>query len=255
MATNQDLLVQSPTLKYFEDLAHGSTTRHFSQREANRTAETRAFLELLGLEAGTPVVHGDQVHGNTVAVVRAESMPHDPDADGRAWIPETDALITPDPDILLVVYSADCVPLLLWDPTAEIVGVVHAGWRGTLARITEKTLEAMVELGSDPLDVMAWIGPAAGPSYEVSPELAEQFAGEFGDFPMEPPWMRGRHLNLPQINALQLAIRGVSPSQIMQSGFDTLTATDRFYSYRRDGGPTGRILTGICRRTLPAGSL
>jgi YfiH family protein len=149
--------------------------------------------------------------------------------------------------VTIVVYSADCVPILLYDPVRQVTGAVHAGWRGSLARIAQVAVETMVsKAGCDPEDILAWIGPAAGPGYEVSPELADEFRASFEEFPeREFGWITGRCLNLPVLNALQMAAAGVSLSHVHQSGIDTLDRDQPYYSYRRDGGPTGRIITSI----------
>lgn len=241
-----ELLAQSETLLQFGDLRHGSTKRHFSDRDSSRTDEMRRLQEVLGIPVTYPIVHGDQCHTSKVAFFEAEgSLPEDTDEDGRAWILETDALVCRGAGITIAVYSADCVPILLFDPGKATIGAVHAGWRGSLGRIAGETVRVMSEqAGCDPEDILAWIGPAAGADYEVSPEMADQFESEFEEFPVRDfPWKRGRNLNLPMLNQLQLAAAGVLFSHIGQSGINTLRPDAPYYSYRRDGGPTGRIIT------------
>jgi YfiH family protein len=241
-------LVQSATLLQFGDLRHGSTKRHFSQRDTCRTEEMRQLQMALGIPTTYPIVHGDQCHTSRVAFCRTEGpLPEDTDQDGRAWILETDGLVCQGAGVTLAVYSADCVPILLFDPQTSTIGAVHAGWRGSLGRIAVEAIRVMTEqAGSDPEDILAWLGPAAGPDYEVSVELADQFEDEFPEFPgKEFSWRKGRHLNLPVLNQLQLASAGLPLSHVSLSGWNTLRPDSPFYSYRRDGGPTGRIISSI----------
>src|SRR5581483_8499390 len=97
--------------------------------------------------------------------------------------PQADASISRRAGLLLGIQTADCVPILLADPRRKIVAAVHAGWRGTLARIALKTLGRMrLEFGTNPEDVLAALGPAIGSCcYEVGPEVAQAFLGQFAD--------------------------------------------------------------------------
>jgi YfiH family protein len=96
-------------------------------------------------------------------------------------IAATDALVTTEPGIGLVVMVADCVPIVLYDPVARVLSCVHAGWRGTVARVSQAAVEAMAALGSDPAEIIAGIGPAIAPDrYQVGHEVAEQARQCFG---------------------------------------------------------------------------
>jgi YfiH family protein len=242
------LFVQSPVLRQFAEIRHGSTKREFSSRETCRTEEARRFQSIAGIPTEYPIVHGDQCHTSTVAFIGLEAeLPEDPDRDGRSWILETDGLVCARPGVTIAVYSADCVPILIYDPVKRVTAAIHAGWRGSLARISQVAVRRMVQDGGcDPEDLVAWIGPAAGPGYEVSPELADQFEEEFSEFPaFEFGWRNGRHVHLSVLNAIQMAAEGIPLSHVLQSGWDTLAPNSPFFSYRRDGGPTGRIMTSI----------
>lgn len=191
---------------------------------------------------------------------------------------KADAAITKEPGLLLTVQTADCVPILLADCQKRVVAAVHAGWRGTLARITEKTLGRMrFEFGTRPGDVIAAIGPAIGRCcYEVGPEVAQAFAGQFpeaakwfdgrferlamGEEPNPLPWLTmmppGHEpppervwLDLRAANRWQLENAGVAPGNIAVSPLCTACRTDLLFSYRREGAGTGRLMAAIGIRT------
>ena len=125
-------------------------------------------------------VFARQVHGAGVAIV-AEA---DRGSGARSLddaIPGADALVTTSPGIVLAILTADCVPIVLHDPVAGVLACVHAGWRGTVARITAATLTAMQGLGTRPSDVIAGIGPAVGADrYQVGPDVHQAVTRSFG---------------------------------------------------------------------------
>lgn len=189
-----------------------------------------------------------------------------------------DSAIATKPGLLLTVQTADCVPILLVDRKRKIVAAVHAGWRGTLARIAEKTLGRMrFEFGTHPGDVSAALGPAIGRCcYEVGPEVAQAFAGQFaaaaewfdgpferlalGEEPNPLPWLTmmppGHQpppervwLDLRATNRWQLENVGVQSRNIAVSPLCTACRTDLLFSYRREGPETGRLMAAIGIRT------
>jgi polyphenol oxidase len=126
-------------------------------------------------------VFARQVHGAGVRVVgkadRGSGTLSQDDA-----IPDTDALVTTSPDVVLAILTADCVPIVLHDPVAAVLGCVHSGWRGTVARVGAAAVAAMRRLGSDPADIVAGVGPAIDPArYQVGPEVQAAVTGAFGD--------------------------------------------------------------------------
>jgi purine-nucleoside/S-methyl-5'-thioadenosine phosphorylase / adenosine deaminase len=139
----------------------------------------RRAAAALGAELGD-FVFGKQVHGAVARVVtRAERGRGAAAAD--AGVGEADALVTSDPGTVLGVLVADCVPIVLYDPRAHVLGCVHAGWRGTVARVTDAALAAMAALGTRPGDVIAGVGPAIGPDrYQVGEEVAQAVRECFG---------------------------------------------------------------------------
>jgi YfiH family protein len=147
---------------------------------------------------------------------------------------EADALITREKGYALVVAVADCVPVALVGE--GIAGVVHSGWRGTLAEISSKAARMMNG------EVRAYIGPCIrGCCYEVSEELADKFAGRFG-----PEVVSGRYLSLPDAIARNLEEAGVG--EIHDLGLCTGCRPDLFYSHRKQGPKTGRNLAAVALR-------
>lgn len=187
-----------------------------------------------------------------------------------------DALITGDSGILLVVQTADCIPILLADTKCHAVAAIHAGWRGTVRRIAAKALGRMqLEFGTDPADVIAALGPGIGQcSYEVGADVVKEFHAQFarardwfdGPFdalaayedpnplpwltmcpPGHPPPEPRVHLDLVAANRAILAEAGVPAAKISSSGFCTAGRTDLFFSYRRERN-TGRMMAAIGMR-------
>src|SRR5690349_8648514 len=125
-------------------------------------------------------VFGSQVHGAVARVVTRADRGRGAAVAG-AGVGEADALVTSDPGTVLGAVVADCVPILLYDPGAHVLACVHAGWRGTVARVTGAALAAMAGLGTRPADVIAGLGPAIGPDrYQVGEEVAAAARECFG---------------------------------------------------------------------------
>jgi YfiH family protein len=181
-----------------------------------------------------------------------------------------DASITDSPGLLLAAQTADCVPILLVDPKKRAVAAIHAGWRGTLARIAQKTVGRMqAEFGSKPHDLLAAIGPSIGPCcYEVGVELVTKFTAQFedgaeyfdeprtGDEPNPIQWLNMRppghqpppknvHLDLRKANVSQLKAAGLRPASIHISNLCTACNTNLLFSYRKEGAATGRLMSVI----------
>lgn len=160
-----------------------------------------------------------------------------------------DAFITDVADITLAVSVADCVPVLICDPVNMAVAAVHAGWRGTVLRIVEKTLQRMnEEFNTDPIDCVAAIGPSIGPCcYEIGPEVATNFDQNL----LRTVCGERIFLDLWRANLRQLVESGVRGKNIDLTTICTFCHDDTFFSYRASGGITGRMLAaiGIKRKT------
>lgn len=177
-----------------------------------------------------------QVHSAEVLVADTPNAPAN-------YKGQADALITDRPEVTLFLRFADCVPILLYDPRRPAVGVVHAGWRGTLAKAAPAAVRAMTErYGSRPGELVAGIGPSIGPChYAVGPEVVEQtrhaFAG--ADDVLLARVNGGYHLDLWAANAQALREAGVE--QIETSALCTVCQADDFFSHRSHGPQTGRF--------------
>jgi polyphenol oxidase len=278
----------SQPLSQIEWLVHGFSTRKGgasklgSERvlnlgftdwdtRANVEANRKVFLAALGAsKMDLAVVH--QIHSDVIRLVEKS-----PDTPLRG-----DALISNTPGVIVGVQTADCVPVLLADTRIRAVAAIHAGWRGTLARIAAKTLGRMsMEFGTRPADVVAAIGPAIHRcSYEVGPEVAQAFAGQFpqarewfdvprelssgmldgeivaGEGPNPLKWLLmtppghdppplSVQLDLVAANRWQLVDSGVRAANISSSELCTACRTDLLFSHRREQGRTGRMLAVI----------
>lgn len=160
---------------------------------------------------------------------------------------DTDALITREKGICIAVMSADCVPVLLYDRKNQVVGAVHSGWRGTVARILEKTLlEMRAVFGTKGEDVVAGIGPSVSQeSYEVGEEVVQSVHHAFGkehDLMIAQPGNKAK-LDLWKANKVQLLEFGVSGSLIEISDLCTVKNNEHFFSARK--GDAGRFAAGI----------
>ena len=167
----------------------------------------------------------------------------------KHFLNETDAVITNLRGICVAVKTADCVPVLLYDPKRKVVAAVHAGWRGTVQNIVFVTIHKMIqEFGTDPADLIAGIGPSISPElYEVGEEVWKQFDPEFY-LASNPEKADKKLLNLWSANYQQLIKAGVPEEQIEVARTCTFSDPDRFFSARRDGIKTGRMAMGIMIR-------
>jgi hypothetical protein len=212
----------------------------------------REFERLLnGADRPWSLVGGRQVHADGVAVVAEAS---DLDAANRLGGPvgpfdavyefeDTDALIAARPGVLLAVKTADCLPILLFDPVARLIAACHCGWRGLYARLAMKAIERLVDMGARTERLEAWIGPGVRVEhYEVSADLAERFAREFPEIEVTPD---GRNLDLPRVAVEQLRLAGLRSENVLDSGLCTFAEEETFHSYRRDGDDAGRLLNAI----------
>jgi YfiH family protein len=157
---------------------------------------------------------------------------------------ECDGIITNQPEVMIGVCVADCVPVLLLDPVSRVVAALHAGWKGTAEGIVRKGVEAMVsEFGGNPGQILAAVGPAIGPCcYEVDEPVASAFDRQGSDFQAsakasgEGKW----RLDLVEANRRQLLRAGIAEHNLETTSFCVCCEKDLFFSYRRDKGETGR---------------
>lgn len=180
-----------------------------------------------------------QVHGDRIVRVTSETTTAD--------LMETDALVTSEKGVCVAVMSADCVPILLYDPVKSVVAAVHSGWRGTVQKILSKTIIYLEEhYNSQPRDLLAGIGPSVcQESYEVGEEVIEQFASNFTNASrLMIPTMQGKaKLDLWEANRIQLVESGVEQKNIRVANLCTVIQNEWFFSARK--GDKGRFAAGI----------
>lgn len=215
-------------------------------------ANRRQLLEALGVgHLANRLVNPVQVHGSKVLVIRdgGDTAVREAQSIAREGL---DAIVCGAPEVPVLLCYADCVPVVLVVPGA--FAVVHSGWRGTMERIAAKALDELVSLvGCSPEDVLCYVGPhISGPDYEVSGELAAQFAEAFGDEVL----CDAIHLDLGAAIRVSLVAAGVSAESIEDSLPSTASNTDRFFSYRAEQGNCGRhgaiaVLAGDSQREVP----
>ena len=207
----------------------------------------------------TPVLDQDatvcrvkQVHGNTVLSGQEmqQSMQPNPDPDQSPY-PHADGLRSDESNQALWVCTADCTPVLIGDRVTGHVAAVHAGWRGTAARIVPAAIEQLMAQGSEMGDLLIAMGPAiAGDVYQVTEQVAKQMADSLpsqGESQIDtlmaleqPPFLPDPvpekiRLDVRRVNALQLEALGIPSENIAIATECTYQDPDRFFSYRRDG--------------------
>jgi len=162
---------------------------------------------------------------------------------------ETDALVTNQLGICLCVQTADCVPVLLFDPVSRVIAAVHAGWRGTVTKIVTLTVEKMNRLyGSLTQNLLAVIGPSIGPKvYEVGSEVVKEVRQNVPnpEKTLHKNPTGSFHLNLWEANRQLLLASGLTNENIEISGECTFQKNKKYYSARREGVETGRMVSGI----------
>lgn len=218
----------------------GAISPRFTGGETGKALENRKELAaILGIYPGQ-LVFPLQTHTNCVAVLHGI-----PDRE----IQETDALITDRPGICLCVQTADCVPVLLFDSVKEVIAAVHAGWRGTVKKIAEEAVLKMINnYDCRPENMKAVIGPSIGPGvYEVGDEVVSEVQKNVPNFErVLHENSSGRfHLNLWEANRQILQGCGIPSQNIETAGECTFSNQKKYFSARREGVNSGRIVSGI----------
>jgi purine-nucleoside/S-methyl-5'-thioadenosine phosphorylase / adenosine deaminase len=186
------------------------------------------------------IVTMKQMHGDNIVEVKDRSLKEAGEADG---------MISGEKDIYLGVLTADCVPLLFVAPKRKLVAAVHAGWRGTMAGIAEKTVRLFAsQYGVAPSDLEVALGPSIGVCcYEVKDDVAGPLMKKWGR--LTTPSIAAKDgksfINLRRLNRDILRAAGVPGSQLYQVGPCTRCAADEYFSYRREGSETGRQMSFI----------
>ncbi|MHB9096239.1 MAG: peptidoglycan editing factor PgeF [Syntrophales bacterium] len=214
----------------------------------DREGDVRRNLAIVGEAFAIPrdrLVLMGQVHGEKICVIDGdEPLPE--------CIPECDGLITARPGVALAIRTADCVPILFVDRVRRVIGVAHAGWRGTALGIAARMVGAFVERFSSRVeDILVAIGPAIGPCcYQVDAPVHAAFSsrtdagGFFRPCREDDRWM----LDLAFANRLQIGQQGVPEGNILSAGLCTACGEERFFSHRASGGRTGRLINLLMLR-------
>ena len=149
----------------------------------------------------------------------------------------TDGLITDNPEIILFIKVADCVPVYLYEPRSQLIGLVHSGWRGTAGGIVSNAIQLMLKMGAKQKEVKVFLGPAIGfCCYVVDGEVADNFNKNAKKKIENGKWKVGLHKHI----WLQLDKMGIPSTNIMASDICTFESLD-YHSYRRDGEKAGRM--------------
>jgi len=174
------------------------------------------------------LVSADLVHGNKVRVVQKN--------DKGKVVPNTDGLITDQKGLFLSVTVADCLPLFIFDPDKQIVGMIHAGWKSLEKDIVIQTIEKFKSLGSNPKDLIVGIGPGISKChFEVGKEVIEKFK-------KYPEAIDGEYLDLKLIAKLQFEKLGVRNIEINP---ECTYCSNKYFSYRRDKSKTIKAMIAI----------
>lgn len=207
----------------------------------------KIFCNSIGMNSDE-LVTAEQIHGDTIVYVSKNDIGKGSKSYADA-IKTTDALITDCINIPLMLFFADCVPVIIVDPINKAIGVSHAGWKGTVKKIAQKTVLAMGQkFNTKSQDCLIGIGPSIGSCcYEVDYGVVKEFEQSFGEDanafikPSNDKWT----LDLWMANKLQLIEIGIKPENIDSSNICTACNSKMFFSYRADQGKTGRIAAVI----------
>lgn len=199
--------------------------------------------------------NGEQIHSNQIAIVTSKER-----GSGRSSMEDAikgvDGLLTNEPDILLTSFYADCVPLYFWDAEHQVIGLAHAGWKGTAAAIGKQMIDTMSTVyHSKPEQIRCAIGPAIGACcYEVNHVVIDrieelwhtlELPGEALSSVFTKKQAGHAHINLKEINRQIMIKAGIMPSHIEISEWCTGCSRQLFYSHRMENGKTGRMASWI----------
>jgi len=224
---------------------------YFKGDEKEAVAENRRrFLKAIGAE-GVQIVTARQTHSTERCTIESPEQALGPQ-------PECDAMITRMTDVLIGVQTADCQPVLIADTKSGAVAGIHAGWRGTAGRITERTVaDLMLSGGVNPRDCIAALGPTAcAECYEVGEDVIERYKSEFGywrNLLVNFKENGKAHLDIRAANVQQLMFCGFTEDRIHVADFCTMHQNELFFSYRKEGkgmpSQVGRLLSVIGKQS------
>ncbi len=220
----------------FSNRACGNMSLNYADTK-DSLVNRRNFLESLGIDQ-EGLVCTKQIHG--AEVKRAHSFQKGSGAlTYETALPDIDALITSEKNLPLAIFTADCLPIFLFDPQTRSIGLVHAGWRGTHGRIVQKTIEAMKkEFHARPENVCVQFGPAIrNCCYQVSRDFQDKFPGDIDQ--------RGESffLDLSGANRKQLSLSGVRLVNIFDCAICTSCCNGEYFSFPKENDSSGRMMS------------
>jgi YfiH family protein len=200
----------------------------FSLKTFTHNGNARKLLSSLINLDPNKIVSPQQVHSSEVKVV---------DVPGK--IPFTDAIISTSKSVVLSIQVADCIPLYLADPDNNVIGIVHAGWRGIEKGIVANSISKMITLGADNNRIIAYIGPSIQKCcFEIGPEVAKKFPI---NFQINSSYDRS-FLDLQKLTKNILINNSISYNNIISSNECTKCNSDKYFSYRNTGLKSGRMI-------------
>jgi YfiH family protein len=210
----------------------------------------RRFFNAIG-DSNPRLYTQHQIHSDRITVLGGNELSHYGTKPGKE--PEGDALVSRETKVWLGIKTADCLPILLGDPTTGAKAAVHAGWKGTLARVVEKTVKLLKRhFQVDPRNLLAALGPAAcGECYHVGTDVAGVFQKEFKDTSTYIAKISQEkfRLDVPMANIRQLLDAGLHPANIHSAAYCTMHQNQHFFSHRKEGktdsSTVGRMLAVI----------
>lgn len=211
-------------------LLHGVTSRQIAPEFQSRSENLANLAALFDVE-NVKIVSAAQEHSSRVRVISDLTWRKNARREPMMEIAGVDALVTNQADTMLIIRTADCVPLLIVDPQERIIGLAHAGWKGTLGRILQNSVREFMRLGSRLENVYIHVGPhVCGEHYEVGAQRLDLFRQHFpdshGDFITES------RIDLGRCNVLQALELGVPAGNVSVCDLCTVHNNDMFYSYR-----------------------
>ena len=221
----------------FDNVIHGFSTKYFgSMRPTHKEYKVsiKKFAKALGVKSDK-IVHMNEVHSNAVSWVKEK--------DRNKVVNKTDGILTDSSQVFLSVITADCIPLLLYDPKKRFVAAVHAGWRGLFSEIIKQAVSGFIAKGSKPQDISVGIGPCIRSCcYDITEEHVEKLLKKFPEWKAHIIERKGKFfLDLPSIAISQLRSLGIAKDNIEDGDYCTFQ-NDDVYSCRRDGKDFGEIM-------------
>lgn len=250
-------LYQSSVLSKFDNIVHGFTTRHggvsrgayeslsMSPRRGDDIECVRKNEQILCAELKLDIKKLSstrQEHTDNIEIIDKEKIGY---GVSHMWDKGVDGCITREKGVPILCYSADCVPILFYASDIEAVAAVHSGWRGTEGKISYKTVQKLLEMGAEPSNIYAAIGPAIGQCcYEVDDGVAKRFDEKYSIEKGEGKYM----LNLAAVNFDLISMCGVKEENISVCSLCTKCNNDLFFSHRGQNGKSGTLGGIICMR-------